>query len=109
MDRVSWFKPKWLWLKRFALIALVGVLLIAVGILTELMIVVVLGLLLLVPLAFWVAFIPILHWKDRYIGNSSTLWGAFLVFETSSWSKLFYWFMHVLPDWKRSRRYADVP
>lgn len=109
MDRAGWFKPKWFWLKRFALVALFGVILIAIGVLTKMAIVAILGLLLIVPLAFWVAFLPVLHWKDRYVGNSSSAWGAFLVFETTSWSKLFYWFIHVLPDWRRSGQYADVP
>ena len=109
MDRASWFKPEWLWLKRCALVAALGVIFAAIGIAAKIVAIAVLGLLLIVPLIFWMAFIPILHWKDRYVGDSSKAWGAFLVFETSSWSKLFYWFIHVLPDWRRSGRYADVP
>ncbi len=109
MNRADWFKPKWIWLKRFALVALAGVLLICAGLFTKIPASAAVGIVLLMPLIFWLAFIPVLHWKDRYIGGSSTVWGAFLVFETSSWSKLFYWFIHVRPDWKQSGQYADAP
>lgn len=108
MNREEWFRPKWLWLKRFALAAGAGVLVAAIAFAIDLVALAMIGGLLLVPLIFWLAFIPILHWKERYIGGTSSVWGAFLVFETSSWSKLFYWFVHVLPDWKRSGQYADA-
>lgn len=109
MNRTEWFESKWRWLKRFALLALVGTAAVVIGVATELVALAALGGLSWIPLMFWVAFIPILHWKERYAGHNSTMWGAFLVFEASSWSKLFYWFVHVLPDWRRSGRYADVP
>ena len=109
MNRAQWFETKWIWLKRFAWAGLAGAALIAAGAFSELPAIAAVGLLLLIPLVFWVAFIPVLHWKDRYIGASPNAWGAFLVFETSSWSKLFYWFVHVLPDWRRSGAYADAP
>lgn len=109
MNRAEWFKSKWLWLKRFALMAIVGVLFLVAGVAADLIALAVVGGLLLAPLIFWVAFIPLLHWKERYVGSKSSVWGAFLVFETSSWSKLFYWFVHVLPDWRRSGQYADTP
>jgi hypothetical protein len=109
LERSQWFEPKWRWLKRFALAGAGGVVLVAVAALTELHAVAAIGVLFFVPLIFWVAFIPVLHWKDRYIGSSGNIWGAFLVFETSSWSKLFYWLRHVLPDWRRSGVYADAP
>ncbi|SFK46816.1 hypothetical protein [Lysobacter sp. cf310] len=109
MTRAEWFEPKWLWLKRFALAAGLGIALMIVGIAADVVALTFVGCVLFAPLIFWVAFIPILHWKDRYIGGASNVWGAFLVFETSSWSKLFYWFIHVLPDWRRSGQYADAP
>ena len=109
MDRARWFGPKWKWLKRFALAGLVGVALLCIGVFLESNALAAGGLALLVPLIFWLAFIPVLHWKDRHIGTSGNVWGAFLVFETSSWSKLFYWFRHVLPDWRRTGPYADAP
>jgi hypothetical protein len=109
VNRAEWFKPKWLWLRRFALLAAVGIIVMIAGFLIDIVPLAVLAGLLIVPLVFWLAFIPILHWKERYIGGTSNVWGAFLVFETSSWSKLFYWFIHVMPDWRQSGQYADAP
>jgi ABC-type Fe3+ transport system permease subunit len=109
MTRAEWFKSKWLWLKRFALAAALGVPLAVVGFATDLRGRAFVGLALAVPLFFWLNFIPILHWKDRYIGGASNVWGVFLAFETAGWSKLFYWFMHLLPDWRRSGQYAEAP
>ena len=108
MDRNSWFEPKWRWLKRFCISGLVGAALLIFGAGLELAPLVGAGVLCLLPLLFWLFFVPILHWKDRYIGNRSNIWGAFLVFETSSWSKLIYWFVHVLPDWKQRNHYAGA-
>ena len=84
MDRNSWFEPKWRWLKRFCISGLVGAALLIFGAGLELAPLVGAGVLCLLPLLFWLFFVPILHWKDRYIGNRSNIWGAFLVFETSS-------------------------
>ena len=106
MNREEWFRPKWRWLKRFALAAVGGIALIAIALAVDTPALAFPGALLVIPLIFWVAFIPILHWKERYIGGRSSVWGAFLVFETSSWSKLFYWFIHVLPDWRRTGQYS---
>jgi hypothetical protein len=103
-----WFAPKWHWLKRFTLAATIGAPFIIAGALAQLSAIIVFGAILVLPLIFWLAFIPVLHWKDRYIGDRSNAWGAFLVFETSGWSKLFYWFMHVLPDWRQSGHYRDA-
>ena len=109
MNRSEWFESKWRWLRRLALVALIGVAAMVIGAATDVVPLAIVGGISIIPLIFWVAFIPILHWKERYIGARSTVWGAFLVFETSSWSKLFYWFFHVLPDWRRSGQYADAP
>lgn len=109
MNRTEWFAPKWMWLKRFALASVAGLALVAVGLWLDVPEVAAAGLLPLVPLLFWLAYIPVLHWKERYVGTRSGVWGAFLVFETSSWSKLVYWLRHVLPDWRGTERYRDVP
>lgn len=108
MDRSSWFEPKWRLLRRFAVAATLGALLAVPGAALEQPALIIPGVLLFFPLLFLLVFIPVLHWKDRYIGQRSGVWGAFLVFETSSWSKVFYWFRHVLPDWRRSGRYSDA-
>ena len=106
--RNEWFAPKWLWLKRFAIAGFAGLAVICVGVVAELPAIAAIGIITVVPLIFWLAFIPVLHWKDRYIGGRSGVWGGFLAFETSGWSKLFYWFRHVLPDWRRAGRYKDA-
>lgn len=108
MDRSTWFEPKWRWLKRFSLVALAGAALMVLGPAADLVPLIVLGALSLLPLLFWLVFIPVIHWKDRYVGHKSAAWGAFLALETSGWSKLFYWFRHVLPDWQRTGRYRDA-
>ncbi len=102
-----------MWLKRFTLAAALGVL-ILIGtaaspegpVRTTFAVI---GALTLVPLFFWLCFVPIMHWRERYKGNHPYVWGAFLVFETSGWSKILYWFMHVLPDNKKSGLYQDEP
>ena len=112
MTREEWYKYKFRWLKRFFFSALVGLFAVAIsfaqpneairsvlGVLTALAI---------IPLIFMLCFIPVLHWKDRYRGTKSNLWGFFLVFETSGWSKIFYWFMHVLPDKNSEGPYANL-
>ncbi len=51
-------------------------------------------------------FFTIWHWKGRYIGEHSDLWGGLLLVETSGWMKLVYLFRHMLPDLRREGRYA---
>ena len=113
MDRADWFPPKWKWLRRFALAALVGV---AAMIFASMNkgtvwygVAFVIAFVMLAPLIFWLCFIPIMHWRERYKGTRPWTWGAFLVFETSGWSKIFYWFMHVLPDADARGLYRDEP
>lgn len=107
MNREEWFNHKWCYLKRFSWMAAGAFLF---GVLAQVLNIQILavGLVLLVPLIFWLVLVPLLHWKDRYIGERSTLWGAVLLIETSGWSKIVYWFRHVLPDWKRKGRYEDL-
>ena len=108
MTREDWFLPKWRLLKQFGLAAVAGLVAVVVGLQFEIPAIGLIGALLIVPFVFWLAFLPVLHWKDRYIGAKSGVWGGFLVFETSGWSKVIYWFRHVLPDWRRSDRYRDA-
>jgi hypothetical protein len=111
--REEWYVQKFGWLKKASLAVLVGAAfgLVALAVKNP-------SLQTIFAIPFFVGFIwflvvlciiPILHWKDRYRGTKSTIWAFFLVFETSGWSKIFYWFMHVLPDRKASGRYADSP
>lgn len=107
MNQEDWFKSKWRYMKRFSYFAIAGI---TFGILAALTKIEALaaGMLLILPLLFWLVFVPLLHWKDRYIGEKGTIWGALILIETSGCSKIVYWFRHILPDWKKEGRYSDV-
>ena len=107
MSRQDWFEPKWYFMKRFALMALAWAFLCLAAVLLGIEPLAI-GALLIVPLLLWVVVVPLLHWKDRYVGERSTLWGVLLLIETSGWFKLVYWFRHVLPDWRQSGRYEEM-
>jgi hypothetical protein len=109
MDREAWFQKKWAWVPRLGVLALAGVILIAAGLGLELGALMAFGVFALFPIILFVVVVSILHWKERYIGHNSNLWGALLVLETSGWFKIVYWFRHVLPDRRRSGRYRDAP
>lgn len=112
MTREDWYAGKFMWLKRFFLASAIGLAGLIIGFVQPHEIVrgflTGVFILPLIPLIFMLCFIPILHWKDRYIGSKSNLWGFFLVFETSGWSKIFYWFMHILPDKNKTGAYAEL-
>lgn len=61
---------------------------------------------LIAPFFCYVVFMTIWHWKYRYHGKHSDLWGAVLLIETSGWFKIVYWFRHILPDWRGTGRYG---
>lgn len=113
MKREEWFPSKWKWLRRFAFAALAGVAALIVAAMNAgsplYGIAFVIAFVTIVPLIFWLCFVPIMHWRERYKGTRPWTWGAFLVFETSGWSKIFYWFMHVLPDANATGLYHDEP
>jgi hypothetical protein len=52
--------------------------------------------------------LTILHWKTRYRGNHSDLWGVLILLEASGWLKLIYFFRHMLPDMGGRGRYSDA-
>jgi hypothetical protein len=63
------------------------------------------AVLLISPALIYIYVLTIWHWKDRYRGRHSDLWGALLLIETSGWFKLVYLFRHMLPDMKNKGRY----
>jgi hypothetical protein len=65
-----------------------------------------LGAVCIVPVAFYLVVLTLWHWKSRYRGDHSNLWGAVLVLETSLLGKLVYLFRHLIPDARKSGRYA---
>jgi hypothetical protein len=52
--------------------------------------------------------LTVLHWKGRYRGSHSDLWGVLLLLEASGWFKLVYLFRHLLPDMGQRGRYSDA-
>jgi hypothetical protein len=65
---------------------------------------VVFGVLFLFPFLVYTYVVVIWHWKERYQGKHSDLWGALILIETSGWMKIVYFFRHILPDMKRTER-----
>ena len=61
--------------------------------------------LLMGPFLVYLVILIIWHWKARYRGTHSDLWGAFLVIETSGLTKLVYAFRHLIPDARQTGRY----
>lgn len=64
------------------------------------------GAVLFLPGFVYFYILTIWHWKDRYKGRHSDLWGALLLIETTGWFKLVYLFRHLLPDALESGRYV---
>ncbi|MGB9431538.1 MAG: hypothetical protein WBQ89_04790 [Candidatus Acidiferrum sp.] len=64
------------------------------------------GLLLGVPALIYLNLVTIWHWKSRYRGKHSDLWGALILVETSGWFKVVYLVRHIIPDARQSGRYA---
>jgi hypothetical protein len=63
------------------------------------------AILLIAPGFIYIYVVVILHWKDRYRGKHSDLWGVLILVETSGWMKLVYLFRHIIPDMRRTGRY----
>jgi len=64
------------------------------------------AVLLALPAFVYTYVVVIWHWKDRYRGQRSDLWGALILIETSGWTKLIYLFRHLIPDMRGKGRYA---
>jgi len=99
-------------LKRLGWLALVGVVLLlsAFGLGEDALhpneLCAILGSIALAPGVVYLVIFTIWHWKSRYRGAHSDLWGALLLIETSGWFKLVYLFRHIIPDARGTGRYA---
>ena len=107
-----------LWEKRFEIIrrlgwaALVGLLCVLAAVMTTgawQKFFIVLSLVLILPLCLYLYIFVIWHWKSRYRGKHSDLWGALILIETSGWMKIVYMLRHVIPDMYKVGRYAPEP
>jgi len=92
-------------LRKLGLIAVMGLPVIAIGALTKEQILAV-GVLLMLPAILYVYVLTIWHWKERYRGDHSDLWGALILLEVSGWFKLVYILRHVIADARHKGRYA---
>jgi hypothetical protein len=103
------FYRKIAFLKRLAWLALVGSLIGLVGIARseppEAPSWLFFGFILVIPAALYLLLLTMWHWKGRYVGVHSDLWGGILVLETSGWFKLVYLFRHIIPDARGTGRY----
>jgi hypothetical protein len=104
-----------LWEKRFNTVrllgwlALAGLPLIALAIFTSDFLRIFSGVaacLLIAPGFIYIYVIVIWHWKGRYRGKHSDLWGGLILIETSGWMKLVYLFRHIIPDMRHTGRYS---
>ncbi len=66
----------------------------------------VVAILLVLPGMIYLVLVTIWHWKQRYRGRHSDLWGGLILLETSGWFKLVYLFRHIIPDARGTGRYA---
>jgi hypothetical protein len=104
-----------IWSKRFEFIGLFGWIALAglfVGIVAALTSAnvrywtAIFAVLLILPAFLYTYVVIIWHWKDRYRGVHSDLWGALILLETSGWLKLVYFFRHLIPDMRQTGRYG---
>ena len=97
-------------LKRLGWLSLGGIALICIALGADAAhpnkIVAVVGALAVAPVVVYLIIFTIWHWKSRYRGSHSDLWGALLLVETSGWFKLIYLFRHIIPDAKGTGRYV---
>jgi cytochrome bd-type quinol oxidase subunit 2 len=108
----SEFQAKYTLLKRLGWLALAGTALVCVAIalgddqLRPYSVFAAIGAVCIIPVVVYLVILTLWHWKGRYRGEHSNLWGAMLVIETSGWSKLIYLFRHIIPDARKTGRYA---
>jgi len=104
------FEKLYVWLKRLGMLAIAGVVLLICAGIYQLRgdggpALIIPGILAIMPIFLFTYCITILHWKHRYIGKKSTLWGVLLMLESSGWFKVVYLFRHLLPDIRGTGRY----
>ena len=64
------------------------------------------GILLFFPGAAYLVLVTIWHWKERYRGKHSDLWGGLILLETTGWFEVVYLFRHIIPDARGRGRYV---
>ncbi len=111
--RDAWLEAKFATARKYGWLALVGIVPLVVGLilkhdLFELKAMFFFAAaMMIIPCFFYVIVLTIWHWKQRYRGDHSDLWGVVLFVETSGWFKIIYWFRHIIPDWRGTGRYSE--
>lgn len=100
------FSGKFSLLRKLGYTAAFGAVLLAFGAIADIKALIVIGVIAIIPGFIFLYVLTFLHWKERYIGSKSTLWGALLAVETSGWFKIVYLFRHIIPDIRKSGRYS---
>lgn len=63
------------------------------------------GILVALPGLIYATVVTLWHWKSRYRGTHSDLWGGLMLLEASGWFRLLYLFRHIIPDARGTGRY----
>jgi hypothetical protein len=104
------WQSRFRWLLRLGIPSLLGLAILLPCIFMEQMApveVVIVGMLLFAPGAIYLLLVTMWHWKERYRGEHSDLWGALILLETTGWFKVLYLFRHIIPDARGRGRYAS--
>jgi hypothetical protein len=102
------WQSRFRWLLRLGIVALVGLVILLLCIFVDRIdsrALVVTGMLLFLPGAIYLMLVVHWHWKERYRGTHSDLWGGLILLETTGWFKLVYLFRHIIPDAHGTGRY----
>jgi uncharacterized membrane protein len=111
--RDEWLEAKLETAKKYGYVALMGAIPLVLGLtlkqnlFTLRVTLFFIAAMMIIPVVFYVVVLTIWHWKHRYRGEHSDLWGAVLLVETSGWFKIIYWFRHIIPDLRGTGRYAE--
>lgn len=107
--RDFWLQTKFDWFIVFCWLALAGIVLImASGFINQEQIsstLLITGVILIVPFILHANLLAIWHWKSRYRGSHSKIWGALMLIEISGWLRVIYLLKHVIPDRRNKGRY----
>jgi hypothetical protein len=106
-----WKTTKYEWFEVFCWLAVTGLVLLGLALFFEgatALTLLISGAMFLIPFTLHCNLLAIWHWKERYRGDHSFLWGALFIVETTGWFKLIYLFWHILPDRRGTGRYVRV-
>lgn len=100
-----WQETKYEWFVIFTWLLLPGIVAVVCGVIIDTDWLAIAGILLTLPFIVHANLLVIWHWKSRYRGRHSKLWGMLILLEQTGWFKLVYIFRHVLPDYRNRGRY----